>query len=564
MKKIRNQKKEKQSIKNQKLSSTSSLLTILSICIMVFMIISNIITYHIRDTKESLENNAIRLREASQYLTSEVRAFSGSIDNSHYENYINEVNTAKNREAAIAAMKKTGLSKNELSIIEEIMSISNTLVPLEEKAMEAAQKGDKESALAYVYGKEYQTSINEIEAKTAVFIETLEKRMDRKVFIFQIISYIIEFFGFGALLSVLFIQKQYAGFVKQELLDPILIVQKQMESISNGILDDPFILEEDDTEIGTLTRSIHTTKDFLHSIISDLSDKLSLLAVGDFTFTIDKDYIGQFVDIKESLEAILDNMNSVFQTIEEASGVVLSNTNQLAIGTEQLAESCVEQSSAVDRIVVSVESLKCGIGETYSKAEEAETLAEKAGVFLTDGTEKMQELNTTISEIHECSKQIIQITNTINDIAEQTNLLSLNASIEAAKAGEAGKGFAVVADEVKKLAEQCSDAVMNTETLVNRTVLSVEHGNSLSEETSDILCHVSELAGKSTLLMKEVTSASHQQSQSVSKVLDDVSRIQETVETNSAASEETAASTEEESAQAERLNTLLKQFKVKE
>ncbi len=477
---------------------------------------------------------------------------------------MNEVNTAKNREAAIAAMKKTGLSKNELSIIEEIMSISNTLVPLEEKAMEAAQKGDKESALAYVYGKEYQASINEIEAKTAVFIETLEKRMDRNVLICQIISYVIEFFGFCALLSVLFIQKQYAVFVKQELLDPILIVQKQMESISNGILDEPFPLEEDDTEIGALARSIHTTKDFLHSIISDLSDKLSLLAVGDFTFTIDKDYIGQFVDIKESLEAILDNMNSVFQTIEEASGVVLSNTNQLAIGTEQLAESCVEQSAAVDSIVVSVESLKCGIGETYGKAEEAETLAEKAGVFLTNGTEKMQELNTTISEIHECSKQIIQITNTINDIAEQTNLLSLNASIEAAKAGEAGKGFAVVAGEVKKLAEQCSDAVMNTETLVNRTVLSVEHGNSLSEETSDILSHVAELAGKSTLLMKEVTSASHRQSQNVSKVLDDVSRIQETVETNSAASEETAASTEEESAQAERLNTLLKQFKVKE
>ena len=175
----------------------------------------------------------------------------------------------------------------------------------------------------------------------------------------------------------------------------------------------------------------------------------------------------------------------------------------------------------------------------------------------------MKLLNAAIAEIKDCSHQIINITNTINDIAGQTDLLSLNASIEAAKAGEAGKGFAVVADEVKKLAEQCSEAVMGTEALINKTILAVDHGSSLSEETSLILQQSAELAGKSTVLMGNVAEFSKEQSVKAGQVLEDVSQIQESVETISAASEQTAASTQEENAQTERLNEMLTQFKTK-
>lgn len=285
-----NQKKEKQSTRNKQFSSVSSGLVVLSICIMVFMIVSNLFTHNIMKDKDALKTNVINLREASQYLTSEVRAYSGSGDKTHYDNYMNEVEVAKNRDTAIENMKKIGLNKSELAAIQEIMDISNSLVPLEKNAMDSTEKGDKESALSYVYGEEYQTSINEIENRTAAFIENLEKRMDQKILTFQMIGFLIELFGFTALLAILFIQKHYAAFVKQELLEPVFAMQKQMESISNGILDEPFELQENDTEIGMLIHSINTTRNFLHSIINDLSEKLSLLAIGDFTFSVDKEY----------------------------------------------------------------------------------------------------------------------------------------------------------------------------------------------------------------------------------------------------------------------------------
>ena len=57
-------------------------------------------------------------------------------------------------------MQEIGITQKEQAMIDKMYSISNNLIPLEEAAMEEVQEGKKEEAIAYVYGTEYNTSIN--------------------------------------------------------------------------------------------------------------------------------------------------------------------------------------------------------------------------------------------------------------------------------------------------------------------------------------------------------------------------------------------------------------------
>lgn len=63
-----------------------------------------------------------------------------------------------------------------------------------------------------------------------------------------------------------------------------------------------------------------------------------------------------------------------------------------------------------------------------------------------------EQLSGSMDEIAEVLKELGQNNDEVVSIASQTNLLALNASIEAARAGEAGRGFAVVAGEINHLA----------------------------------------------------------------------------------------------------------------
>jgi hypothetical protein len=60
-------------------------------------------------------------------------------------------------------------------------------------------------------------------------------------------------------------------------------------------------------------------------------------------------------------------------------------------------------------------------------------------------------LRDNINGVNELTKEIGKVLSFTKKISDQTNLLGLNASIEAARAGSFGAGFGVVADEIRKL-----------------------------------------------------------------------------------------------------------------
>jgi methyl-accepting chemotaxis protein len=556
-------KVEKQSVKNKRLSSITSIVILGSVFMLFVIIGCNKMIQNSMQNKNDIISAAIQLREGSQSLTSDVRSYAVTGEQKHYDNYWKEVNETKSRDIAIATMKEIGITQKEAMVIDAIMDKSNELIPLEEAAMESVQNGDLLTAADYVYGEEYQTGIDQISNETQMFIDALNVRLNREEGVMIAISYALEGIFFVLLLFVVYIQRTYAGFVQKELILPLQKIEVQMQGISEGDLSRELDLEADESEMGSLIGSIINTKKYLKEVIDDISRVMRLLAEGDMTFSINYQYVGEFLAIKESSQAILDNMNEIFAAIRETADQVGMGAEQMAQAAQNLAEGSTDQASAVDMLTQNMEEVNESIKVTFEQSERSKSIAGEVGTFVGDSEQKMNELNDAMLVIKECAEQINSITSTISGIADQTNLLALNAAIEAARAGEAGRGFAVVAEEVKELAGDSSEAVKGTEELVRRTIEAVERGIILSQETKDAMDKVNEMAGESIRSMNEVVNSTKVQSQQIQNATQSIITISEKVQSNSAATEETAAAGEEQSAQSQSLANLLAQFRLR-
>lgn len=556
-------KAEKQSVINKNMAIKSVICLVICIINIIGIIILNYKTQQTLNKKFDLVQNAIQLREGSQYLTSEVRAYAATGNQLYYDHYWNEVNTVKSREAAIASMKEIGITNQEAERIEGIGSLSNGLIPLEEEAMAAVEQGDLEKAISYVYGEEYLKGIETITEHTDLFINEVSERVSQEGMKLAIISFIVETIGFIILLITIMLQFKYLKFVHTQLLNPIELVREQMLEISMGNLHGEFLLEKNESEVGALAGAIISTKDYLQSVIGDLQNIVAALSAGNMTFEMQAEYIGEFTVIKESLETFRNKMCKTFRLIQEASEQVAGGSGLISSAAQDLAEGSGKEALAANELLEAVKEMNFGIRETAVQSEEAKRLSNSAGKELQIGSQKMRELNEAMNVIKDCSVEISGITAAINGIASQTNMLALNAAIEAARAGEAGRGFAVVAEEVKGLANDSSQAVGKTDQLIQTTVEAVDRGIALAEETMAALEEVGKLAVSSTEAMELVANANHLQVSKINAVMNNIDTISASVQNSNATAEETAAASEEQSAQSEKLNGLLKQFKIK-
>ena len=175
----------------------------------------------------------------------------------------------------------------------------------------------------------------------------------------------------------------------------------------------------------------------------------------------------------------------------------------------------------------------------------------------------MLDLVKTVRDIGENSSQIGKIIKTIEAIVFQTNILALNAAVEAARAGEAGKGFSVVAEEIRNLAIRSSQASKNTAALIATSLDTVQAGPDIEDETARSLGLVLESVRLVTGSVGRIAASSRQQALSLRQIEKGMGQISDVVQTNSATAEESAAASGELSAQAQFLEELAGQFRLK-
>ena len=505
----------------------------------------------------NLTYNANRFMNGSAYLTNEVRAYASTGNQVHYDNYWNEINNLKNRDLGVAAMQEIGITSEEQAMIDEMSSLSNNLVPLEEGAMEQVQSGQMAEALDYVYGSDYTTVTEHITGIKEQFLDELDVRTGQEVRALRIQGDIVRGIIFVALILVGLVQVYVMQVTKKRILKPVIAVRDQMGEISRGNLSADFPLEPDTSEIGMLVESIHETKRELKKYISDIDSKLAQMAQGKMDLSIGSDYRGEFQPIQRAMSQILDSLNNALYQINQTAGQVSQESEKMAMDSQTLSNGAVQQLSA------SIQTLSDQVSSTSVDADNAREASMNAAAQLEACNEKMAELTSAMKDISEASQRISGIIKTIEDISFQTNILALNAAIEAARAGSAGKGFAVVADEVQSLANKSSIAAQDITRLIKNSMNLVEHGTELSAESTQTLAVGVAGARKSTELVERIAVSAGEQAESLAQLTMGMEQSSGVVQTNASTAEKSATSAQELRSQSEELTESVQRFRLR-
>lgn len=332
--------------------------------------------------------------------------------------------------------------------------------------------------------------------------------------------------------------------------------------VAQGNLSGVLKIDTDD-EIGKVARAFSSTVENLKNYISEVDTTLENIANGNLDISVEYEYKGDFVGIKNSLINIISSMNEVFKEIREATSQVKSGSEQIASTSQTISQGATDQASGIEELTASINEINEKVKKSTSNAKDTNSIVETLGVQIQESNDKMEAMLMAMNEIEISSKNIKEVIDTIDSIAQQTNLLALNAAIEAARAGDAGKGFAVVAEEVRQLAEESSKAVKNTADLIEESIKSVECGKQLADKTAASLKEVVHHTNEAVSLVDDITKSSEEQAAAIEQVNGGVDQIADVVQSNLAIAEESAAASEELSAQAEALEGMVNKFKLK-
>jgi len=343
-----------------------------------------------------------------------------------------------------------------------------------------------------------------------------------------------------------------------------------LERLSEGNLNCDMAASEPDADTKELwelyTRisgHLHTTVDTIRGYIVEISAILGELSRGNLDVGITAEYRGDFVALKDSINAISESLNGVMSEINTAADQVASGTGQVSEGSQTISRGATEQASALEELTASVSQIAAQTKQNAMNANKANELSISAKDNAVAGNDQMKNMQRAMEDINESSASIFNIIKVIDDIAFQTNLLALNAAVEAARAGVHGKGFAVVAEEVRNLAARSADAAKETTALIEGSIQKVEAGSAIANKTADALESIVGEVEKAVALVGEIAAASNEQATGIAQVNKGIEQLSEVVQTNSATSEETAASSEELSGQAEMLKKMVEKFKLK-
>jgi len=377
-----------------------------------------------------------------------------------------------------------------------------------------------------------------------------------------------------------------------KLLDVLTNRGRDVNTLINAAIEGRLATRADTSAYqGIHKKAIDGVNQLLDAVIGPLNvaaEYVDRISKGDVPPPIMDNYKGDFNEIKNNLNLLIESMNEVTHVAREIAGgnltieirersaqdhlmqalvLMVKNLTEV-VGNVQaaattfaeeseemnsrsllLSQGATEQAASAEEVSASMEEMASNIMQNADNAQQTEKIAVKSAEDAKDG-------GGAVVETVKAMKEIASKISIIEEIARQTNMLALNAAIEAARAGEHGKGFAVVAAEVRRLAERSQTAAGEINRLSASSV-------QVAEKAGDMLTRIVPAIQKTADLVQEINASSNEQKNGADQINRAIQQLDQVIQQNAAAAEEMSSASQELASQSEVLLDAVGFFRTK-
>ena len=286
------------------------------------------------------------------------------------------------------------------------------------------------------------------------------------------------------------------------------------------------------------------------------------IASGDLTRRIDVGSRNEIGVLYEALRRMQGGLARVVSEVRASVEEITVGAREIYMGNTDLSTRTEQQAAALQETAASMEELDSTVRQNTDNATEADKLAANAAEVASRGGEAVSAVVSTMRDISDQSEQMSEIVSAIDGIAFQTNILALNAAVEAARAGEQGRGFAVVASEVRSLAQRSAQAAREIKQLIDDSMVKIREGAGRADEAGRVMEEVVDAIHGVSVIMAEISSASHEQADGIGQVNVAITQMDSVVQQNASLVEEAAAAAGSLQSQAARLQSAVARFRL--